>query len=80
MPDLHYTSIGTLARQIRDGSLSPVALTQGLLARIDQLNPQLKAFITPLHEEIGRVMGLSRERVRHSEPKRAVAVTFLATS
>ncbi|MGA9988403.1 MAG: amidase, partial [Terriglobales bacterium] len=39
-------TIQQLSRQIRDRSVSPVELTRECLARIDQLNPALNAFIT----------------------------------
>ncbi|MGA2357410.1 MAG: amidase [Terriglobales bacterium] len=39
-------TIQQLSRQIRDRSISPVELTRDCLARIDQLNPTLNAFIT----------------------------------
>ncbi len=39
-------TIQQLSRQIRDRSISPVELTRDCLARIDQLNPALNAFIT----------------------------------
>jgi aspartyl-tRNA(Asn)/glutamyl-tRNA(Gln) amidotransferase subunit A len=43
-PPVHFLSIPELARRLRDGKLSPVALTETLLERIDQLNPTLHAF------------------------------------
>ena len=39
-------TIHELIRKIRDRSISPVELTRNCLARIDQLNPTLNAFIT----------------------------------
>ena len=41
-------TIQQLSRQIRDRSISPVDLTRDCLARIENLNPQLNAFITVL--------------------------------
>ena len=41
---LHYQTIETLAPRLQSGELSPVTLTENLLARIDALNPQLNAF------------------------------------
>ena len=43
MDGLHYREIAWLAPQIRAGKLSPVALTEALLARIDALDPRLHA-------------------------------------
>ena len=41
-------TIQQLSRQIRDRAVSPVELTRDCLARIDDLNPKLNAFITVL--------------------------------
>jgi len=42
--------IRLLARKIQAGTLSPVKLTEELLARIEKLNPHLKAFIAVTRE------------------------------
>jgi aspartyl-tRNA(Asn)/glutamyl-tRNA(Gln) amidotransferase subunit A len=44
--DLAFASIFQVARLFRKRKLSPVELIRILLARIDQLNPQLNAFLT----------------------------------
>jgi len=44
--DLHYLTIAQAAAQIRARRLSPVELTQAVLARIDQVEPKVRAFIT----------------------------------
>jgi aspartyl-tRNA(Asn)/glutamyl-tRNA(Gln) amidotransferase subunit A len=41
-----FSTIRELSRKIRDRSISPVELARDCLARIDQLNPTLNAFIT----------------------------------
>ena len=41
-------TIQQLSRQIRDRAISPVELTRVCLARIENLNPKLNAFITVL--------------------------------
>ena len=41
---LHFQTIAELGAQLRDGSLTPLALTEALLERIDVLNPRLHAF------------------------------------
>ena len=43
---LHYTPATELGRLIRSRALSPVELTDTVLARVDSLNPKLSAFIT----------------------------------
>jgi len=44
--DLAYASIAELAPRLASGELSPVALTEQTLARIERLEPALNAFIT----------------------------------
>lgn len=46
MSELHFLSIAESARLIEARKLSPLELTQALLARIEALDPQLNAFIT----------------------------------
>ncbi len=54
---LAFESIGNLASQIRQGALSPVALTESLLGRIDALDKRLHAFIAVTRD---RAMGQAR--------------------
>src|SRR5499426_266641 len=44
--DLHYATIAELGALFRRRTLSPVELTEALLARIDKLEPTLHAFVT----------------------------------
>ena len=44
--DLAFSSIADVARLFRAGKLSPLELTELLLARIERLNPELNAYIT----------------------------------
>ena len=44
--DLAFASISEIAKLFRARKLSPVELTKLLLARIDQLNPKLNAYLT----------------------------------
>ena len=46
MPELHELSVAEAAAQIRAGTLSPVALAEALLARIDALDAHLQAWVT----------------------------------
>src|SRR5277367_2786687 len=48
--DLIFASIEEIARFFRRRKLSPVELTKLILARIDQLNPKLNAYITVTSE------------------------------
>ena len=54
---LAFEGIGSLAAKIRQGGVSPVALTEELLARIDALDPRLHAFIALTRE---RALGQAR--------------------
>ena len=49
--DLAFASIAEVARLYRKRKLSPVDVTKLMLARIDQLNPKLNAYITVTHEQ-----------------------------
>lgn len=44
MDELHELSLAEASRRMRDGELSPVALTEALLARIAAMEPRLHAF------------------------------------
>ncbi len=54
---LAFESIAGLASRIRQGGVSPVALTEELFGRIDALDPRLHAFIALTRE---RAMGQAR--------------------
>ncbi len=65
MPELHELSVAEAAAQIREGAVSPVALAESLLARIDALDADLKAWVT-----IDRDAVLSAAREREAEAQR----------
>ena len=52
MPEPYELSVSEAAAQISEGSLSPVDLVESLLARIDALNGDLKAWVTIDREEV----------------------------
>ena len=54
---LHFLNIPELGRRFRDGSLSPVNLTEHLIGRIDRLDAKLGAFRTVTRE---RALGEAR--------------------
>ena len=58
--DLHWLTIAEAARLIERRRLSPVELTDALLARIEELDPQLNAFLLPTFEK-------AREQARAAE-------------
>ena len=59
MPEPYELSVVEAATSIRDGSLSPVALAESLLARIDALDGDLQAWVTIDREA---VLATARER------------------
>ena len=52
MPEPYELSVSEAAAQIREGALSPVDLVESLLARIDALDGDLKAWVTIDREEL----------------------------
>ncbi|MDQ3811621.1 MAG: aspartyl/glutamyl-tRNA amidotransferase subunit A [Chloroflexota bacterium] len=51
MSELHELSIQELAPLLRDGRVSPLELTDAYLARIEQLDGQLRSYIRPMPEQ-----------------------------
>ena len=62
---LHWLTIADAARLIERRQLSPVELTDALLARIDALDPQLNAFLLPTPE---KARGQAKARSARSWP------------
>src|SRR5215467_4117835 len=60
--DLALASIDQIGKLFRQRKLSPVELTKLLLARIDQLNPKLNAYLTVTHD-----LALSQAKKAESE-------------
>jgi aspartyl-tRNA(Asn)/glutamyl-tRNA(Gln) amidotransferase subunit A len=58
--DLHWLTIADMARLIERRQLSPVELADACLARIEQFDPQLNAFLLPTPEK-------AREQARTAE-------------
>ena len=59
---LHWLTIADAARLIERRQLSPVELTDALLARIEALDPQLNAFLLPTPEKArGQAKAAERE-------------------
>ncbi len=65
MPEPYELSVSEAAAQIRQGNLSPVDLVESLLARIDALDGDLKAWVT-----------IDREEVLETARKRAIAADW----
>ena len=66
MADLHTLTVAQAAALIRERTLSPVALAETLLQRIDALEPTLHAWVTIDREE---VLGTARELERELEQR-----------
>src|ERR1700738_3268548 len=49
--DLHWLTTADAARLIERRRLSPVELTDALIARVEALDPQLNAFLLPTPEK-----------------------------
>ncbi len=63
----HRLGVSESARQIRAGTLSPVALAESLFGRIDALEPSLQAWVTIDREH---VLSAAREREQEAEQGR----------
>ena len=55
---LHFKTISDLAEQIKSKQISPVAVTEELLERIDRLDSQLKSYVTVMAD---RAMTVARQ-------------------
>ena len=58
--ELAFATIGEIARLFRTGKLSPVELTELMLARIERTNPKLNVYIT-VTDELARVQAKRAE-------------------
>ena len=64
-PDLLTLTIAGAARQISSRRLSPVELTQAVLARIERLNPTVGAFITVTTEKALEAARVAEREIQH---------------
>jgi aspartyl-tRNA(Asn)/glutamyl-tRNA(Gln) amidotransferase subunit A len=60
----YYSSIHELSKLIREQRISPVAIVETCLKRIQQLNPKLNAFITILANEARRQAKLAEVEIK----------------
>jgi len=67
MPDLTFLSAVSMAEQIRQKKLSPVELVKAHLARIEELNPKLNAFVQVDAEGARRQARTAEEAVVRGE-------------
>lgn len=61
---LHFASLTDVARLIESGELSPVALTQMMLDRIESVDPRLKSYATVMAEQALAAAQVAEEEIR----------------
>ncbi|HYP71715.1 MAG TPA: amidase family protein, partial [Variovorax sp.] len=65
---LWQLSAGELQRRYREGSLSPVAAVQAVLARIDAVNPRLNAVVSRRDAQVLAEAQASAQRHAQGQP------------
>jgi Asp-tRNA(Asn)/Glu-tRNA(Gln) amidotransferase A subunit family amidase len=68
MEELCWMPATELATRYRARELSPVEVVEAVLARIEQLNPQLNAFLTITADHARDLAQAAEERMRRGEP------------
>lgn len=77
--ELHYASIAEIARLLRRKKLSPVELVQATLARVEQINPRLNAFLAVTAELALRAAQLAEREIvrgRFRGPLQGIPITL----
>ena len=69
MTDISFLTATELARLIQSKQLSPVELTQQILARVDKIDPLLRTYITPLPELALQQARDAENAIMHGEYK-----------
>jgi aspartyl-tRNA(Asn)/glutamyl-tRNA(Gln) amidotransferase subunit A len=69
MPDLMELSLSELSQEIEDGTLSPQDLLQSVLARIEQVEPTVKAFASRDVERAQKDAGALTDELASSGPR-----------
>jgi len=67
--EIAYATIGELGARYRKRELSPVEVTQALLARIDRLDPVLRAFVTLTADRALADARAAEEALRRGDPR-----------
>lgn len=67
MDELNFLSAGQMAEQVRQKKISPIELAQAHLARIQRLNPRLKAYIQVDEDRVLREARASEAAVMRGE-------------
>ena len=68
MPPIHERSAASLARGIREGTLSPVAVVDALLDRIDARNDRTNAFVTVTADRARTAAREAEQAVERGDP------------
>ncbi len=68
MTDLHCLSLSDLYRRLKGGELSSVNVIEAILARIERLAPQLKAYVTVLADGARATAAALDERRKNGQP------------
>jgi aspartyl-tRNA(Asn)/glutamyl-tRNA(Gln) amidotransferase subunit A len=69
LSDISRLTISAAGQAYRRGELSPVEVTRALLARIEELNPRLNAYLTVTAESALAEAGAAEEAFRHGEAR-----------
>ena len=69
MPEPYQLTVAGAAQQVSQGRLSPVALAQSMLDRIEALDPALKAWVTVDREDVLSVARQREQELEASGPK-----------
>jgi aspartyl-tRNA(Asn)/glutamyl-tRNA(Gln) amidotransferase subunit A len=80
--DLHYLTIQGASARIRSKQLSPVELTEAILKRIDQVEPQVHAFITITRDEAREAARVAEKEImagRYRGPLHGIPVAVKDT-
>ena len=71
--DLCYLSATELRNLYQTGEVSPVEVTEAVLARIDRLNPHINAYVTVTSELAMQQARTAEQAYRENEPPPALA-------
>jgi len=61
--DLHYDTLLSVAQRIKSGELSPVALTESILQRIESLESRLNAYATVMYQSARSAARRAEEQI-----------------
>src|SRR6516165_10049398 len=65
-----YLDLHEAGRRVAEKAISPVELTEALLARIDAVDSRVRAYVTVLNDEARRVAREAEQSVQRGEYRR----------